>query len=206
MAAPQAEELDQKPATGSIAAQHRQAAATLPFADRQDFDGARRGFLGALEPGVVHSDGRVVWDNDAYGFLDGEAPPTVHPSLWRQSGRSAVQGLFEVVPGIYQIRGLDLSNMTMVEGEGASWSSARWSRRRRRRPRSGSTGSNPETGRSPGCSTPTATPTTSTASSPRRRSSPACSPLSTNRTRTSPSSRPEPVQHGSGRMPWCAPW
>src|SRR3954469_10970027 len=78
MAAPQVEELDQKPATESIAAQHRQAAATLPFADRQDFEDARRGFIGALDPGGVHSDGRVVWDNDAYGFLDDEAPPTVH--------------------------------------------------------------------------------------------------------------------------------
>jgi alkyl sulfatase BDS1-like metallo-beta-lactamase superfamily hydrolase len=40
-----------------------------------------------------------VWDNDSYGFLTGDAPPTVHPSLWRQSSLSAIQGLFEVVPG-----------------------------------------------------------------------------------------------------------
>ncbi|MBB3086301.1 alkyl/aryl-sulfatase [Geodermatophilus sabuli] len=107
----------QKPATGPIVAQHEQVLATLPFEDRQDFEDARRGFVAALEPGVVRSDGRVVWDNDSYGFLTGEAPPTVNPSLWRQSALSAVQGLFEVVPGIYQVRGLDLSNMTIVEGE-----------------------------------------------------------------------------------------
>jgi alkyl sulfatase BDS1-like metallo-beta-lactamase superfamily hydrolase len=106
-----------KPATASVVAQHAEVTATLPFADRQDFEDARRGFVAALEPGVVRSEGRVVWDNDSYGFLTGEAPPTVNPSLWRQSCLSAIQGLFEVAPGIYQVRGLDLSNLTVVEGE-----------------------------------------------------------------------------------------
>ena len=63
------------------------------------------------------ADGRVVWDNDAYSFLDGPAPATVHPSLWRQSSLAAKQGLYEVVPGIYQVRGLDISNVTFVEGD-----------------------------------------------------------------------------------------
>jgi alkyl sulfatase BDS1-like metallo-beta-lactamase superfamily hydrolase len=58
-----------------------------------------------------------VWDNDAYAFLDGDAPTSVHPSLWRQSRLCAKQGLYEVVPGIYQVRGLDLSNITFVEGD-----------------------------------------------------------------------------------------
>ncbi|MET9314104.1 alkyl sulfatase dimerization domain-containing protein [Kribbella sp. NPDC003505] len=58
-----------------------------------------------------------MWDNDSYAFLDGDAPDTVHPSLWRQSQLVARQGLFEVVDGIYQARGLDLSNVTFVEGE-----------------------------------------------------------------------------------------
>ncbi len=59
----------------------------------------------------------MVWDNDSYGFLEGDAPETVNPSLWRQSRLAAIHGLFEVVPGIYQARGLDLSNVTFVEGE-----------------------------------------------------------------------------------------
>ncbi|WP_370586109.1 alkyl/aryl-sulfatase [Tessaracoccus sp. MC1679] len=62
-------------------------------------------------------DGRVVWDIDSYGFLKAEAPLTVNPSLWRQSNLLIEQGLFEVVPGIYQVRGLDLSVMTVVEGD-----------------------------------------------------------------------------------------
>jgi alkyl sulfatase BDS1-like metallo-beta-lactamase superfamily hydrolase len=89
-------------------------------ANRADADmtAARRGFIGALDPGVVRAaDGTVVWDNDAYAFLDGECADTANPSLWRQSQMVAQQGLYEVVPGIYQVRGLDLSNMTLVEGD-----------------------------------------------------------------------------------------
>ncbi|MFJ6578715.1 alkyl/aryl-sulfatase [Streptomyces sp. NPDC091368] len=89
-----------------------------PFDDTTDFADADRGFLGALVPGVVTAeDGRVVWDNDAYAFLDGDCPDTVHPSLWRQGQLCARQGLYEVTAGVFQVRGLDLSNMTLVEGE-----------------------------------------------------------------------------------------
>ncbi|GHI90389.1 alkyl/aryl-sulfatase [Streptomyces xanthophaeus] len=90
----------------------------LPFEDTTDFDNADRGFIGALIPGVVESaDGRVVWDNDAYDFLKGQCPDTANPSLWRQAQLALKQGLYEVTEGIYQVRGLDLSNMTLVEGE-----------------------------------------------------------------------------------------
>jgi len=106
------------PASDAISAQHRALSATLPFADRQDFEDARHGFIAALEPGVVRAaDGRVVWDNDSYAFLEGDAPDTVNPSLWRQSQLNAIQGLFEVVPGLYQVRGLDLSVISFIEGE-----------------------------------------------------------------------------------------
>ncbi|GAA0925580.1 alkyl/aryl-sulfatase [Nonomuraea longicatena] len=92
--------------------------ADLPFHDRADFDDAERGFIAALTPAVIEAaDGKVVWDNDAYAFLDADCPATAHPSLWRQAQLCAKQGLFEVTDGIYQVRGLDLSNMTLVEGE-----------------------------------------------------------------------------------------
>ncbi|MFF7775923.1 alkyl/aryl-sulfatase [Streptomyces tanashiensis] len=92
---------------------------SLPsFEDTTDFGNADRGFLGALVPGVVRAeDGRVIWDNDAYAFLKGDCPDTAHPSLWRQGQLAARQGLYEVTEGIHQVRGLDLSNMTLVEGE-----------------------------------------------------------------------------------------
>jgi len=90
----------------------------LNFADRTDFDDADRGFIAALTPGVITApDGRVVFDIDAYKFLDGECPETVNPSLWRQSQLCAKQGLYKVAEGIYQVRALDLSNITFVEGD-----------------------------------------------------------------------------------------
>ena len=94
--------------------------ALLPFDDRSDFDDARRGQLAPPSDGVVRgTDGRVVWDLDAYAFLlDEDCPATANPSLWRQAQLNAIAGLFEVVPGVYQVRGVDLSNMTLVEGEG----------------------------------------------------------------------------------------
>jgi alkyl sulfatase BDS1-like metallo-beta-lactamase superfamily hydrolase len=107
-----------KPPTTAIAAAHAEHLKSLPFEDTADFADADRGFIAALTPCVVKAaDGRVVWDNDAYGFLDGDAPTSVHPSLWRQSRLAAKQGLYEVVDGIYQVRGLDLSNISFIEGD-----------------------------------------------------------------------------------------
>lgn len=88
------------------------------YGDRQDFVDAERGLLASLDSAVIRNDGgEVVWDNDSYAFLAGHPPDSVHPSLWRQSSLVAKQGLFEVVAGIYQVRGLDLSNVTFVEGD-----------------------------------------------------------------------------------------
>ncbi|TLH49394.1 alkyl/aryl-sulfatase [Mycolicibacterium aubagnense] len=110
--------MEQKPPTAAIAAANRAHIHSLPFGDTRDFDDADRGFIAALEPCVVTAaDGRVVWDNDSYSFLGGDAPDSVHPSLWRQSQLCAKQGLYEVVPGIYQVRGLDLSNISFIEGD-----------------------------------------------------------------------------------------
>ncbi|MFE7368633.1 alkyl/aryl-sulfatase [Streptomyces anulatus] len=106
-----------KPAQPFIARQQSELRRLLPFSDTQDFEDAARGLIARREPNAVTAaDGRVVWDNDAYAFLEGDAPDTVNPSLWRQSRLVAQQGLFEVVEGVYQVRGLDLSNVTFVEG------------------------------------------------------------------------------------------
>lgn len=106
-----------KPAQPYIAAQQAQLRQQLPLDDTQDFADAKRGLIGRRAPNAVTAaDGKVVWDNDTYSFLEGEAPDTVNPSLWRQSQLVAEQGLFEVVDGVYQVRGLDLSNVTFVEG------------------------------------------------------------------------------------------
>jgi alkyl sulfatase BDS1-like metallo-beta-lactamase superfamily hydrolase len=106
-----------KPASPTIVAQNSALLQTLPFWDTQDFDDATRGLVARREPSAITADdGRVVWDNDTYAFLQGDAPDTVNPSLWRQSQLVAEQGLFEVTAGIYQARGFDLSNVTFIEG------------------------------------------------------------------------------------------
>jgi alkyl sulfatase BDS1-like metallo-beta-lactamase superfamily hydrolase len=105
-------------ATREIAAANAAVRMRLPFADTDDFDDARRGWIGSLSDPVIRAtDGRVVWDADAYAFLDADCPDTVNPSLWRQSQLASIHGLFEVADGIYQVRGLDLSIMTIVEGD-----------------------------------------------------------------------------------------
>ena len=108
--------MNHKAPTAAIVSAHQNR--RLPLDDTADFADADRGFIGALTPCVVKAaDGRVVWDNDRYSFLTGDAPPSVHPSLWRQCQLTAKQGLYEVVPGIYQVRGLDLSNISFIEGD-----------------------------------------------------------------------------------------
>lgn len=90
----------------------------LDYDDRTDFENAERGLVDKLDPGIVRdAAGKAVWDLGSYSFLSGERPDTVHPSLWRQAQLLAIAGLFEVTDGIYQVRGLDLSNITFVEGD-----------------------------------------------------------------------------------------
>lgn len=91
----------------------------LPFEDTQDFEDARRGFIATLpEVTLKTPDGRVIWDLGPYRFLDRERPPaTVNPSLWRQARLNLTNGLFRVTDRIYQVRGFDNSNMTIIEGE-----------------------------------------------------------------------------------------
>ena len=110
---------EQNDAEPSVAAANAAVLGELPFANRQDFTDAERGFVGSLPDAVIANDaGRVVWTMTAYDFLKADAaPPTINPSLWRQSQLNCRHGLFEVVPGIYQIRGFDISNMTLIEGK-----------------------------------------------------------------------------------------
>ena len=85
--------------------------------DQQDFEDATRGLMAQLkDPIVKAADGRVVWNTQRYDFVKGDPPSTVNPSLWREQKLNTAAGLFKVVDGIYQIRGYDMANMTLVEG------------------------------------------------------------------------------------------
>jgi len=92
----------------------------LPFSDNTDFTNAHKGFIAAIPTDVIKGEqGNVVWDPQKYAFIkEGDkAPDSVNPSLWRQSQLINISGLFEVTEGVYQIRNLDLSNMTIIEGK-----------------------------------------------------------------------------------------
>ncbi|MEV5072154.1 MBL fold metallo-hydrolase [Microbacterium sp. LMI12-1-1.1] len=110
--------MQQREPEASIREAQAKALASLPFDDVDDFAAAERGFLGTLEDPKIRNDkGDVVWDASTFDFVQGDAPDSVHPSLWRQSKLVAKHGLFEVVPGVYQLRGLDLSVMSVIEGD-----------------------------------------------------------------------------------------
>lgn len=107
------------PASDMTRRAHETARDALPHDDRQDFEDARRGFIGTLENAeYLNASGRKGWSMAPYAFLqEDKAPPSVHPSLWRQAQLNCEHGLFEVIDRVYQIRGLDLANMTLVEGD-----------------------------------------------------------------------------------------
>ena len=107
-----------KPATPFTEAANQQVREALPFEDTSDFERARRGFIARPSTLLIEGeDGAPVWNMKPYEFIQGEAPGTVNPSLWRQAKLNNINGLFEVVDGIYQVRGFDLSNVTFIRGE-----------------------------------------------------------------------------------------
>lgn len=95
----------------------------LPFENQQDFVDAKRGLIASMDSLVAkNSSGAAVWDMNNYDFMnyqgmDGQAPASVNPSLWRQANLNNIHGLFKVSEGIYQLRGFDLANMTLIEGK-----------------------------------------------------------------------------------------
>ncbi len=96
------------------------AAGALPFSDRRDVEDSERGLVAPLpEDGIIRdASGSPVWDLSAYGWVnEGACPDTVHPSLHRQTQLLSIGGLFEVCEGLYQVRGADLANMDVIEGE-----------------------------------------------------------------------------------------
>ncbi|MBI1250265.1 MAG: MBL fold metallo-hydrolase [Alphaproteobacteria bacterium] len=104
-------------ASDATLAANAQARANLP-ADAEDEDFAARGFIAtASEPRIRTASGQTVWDFSAYDFVQGPAPSTVHPSLWRHMGLLARHGLFQVSDRIYQVRGFDAANMSIIVGD-----------------------------------------------------------------------------------------
>ena len=109
---------DSKEATQFTIDANEQVYALLDFDDERELENAQAGLIAApksLE--IVTEDGKVAWSQDAYAFLDKDAPNTANPSLWRNTQLNHVYGLFEVMDGIYQVRGYDMSNITFIKGD-----------------------------------------------------------------------------------------
>ncbi len=106
---------DAEPATKAANAA---MAAPLPFSDTRDFEAAKRGLIAPVPDGMVRTaSGTTLWNLGEYAFIDGElAPNTVNPSLWRMARLNMANGLFKVTERLYQLRGFDIANMTVIEG------------------------------------------------------------------------------------------
>lgn len=96
----------------------RQANAGLPFSDKRDFEEQAKGLIAPMSEMQIKADaGHVAWDMSQYKFLEGDRDfDTIHPSLTRIARLNNNYGLYEVMPGIYQVRGFDLSDITFVRG------------------------------------------------------------------------------------------
>jgi alkyl sulfatase BDS1-like metallo-beta-lactamase superfamily hydrolase len=107
---------DADPATNAANAA---MAAQLPFADTADFEAAKCGLIATVPEGIVRTGGgTVLWNLGEYAFIDGElAPDTVNPSLWRMARLNLANGLFKVTDRLYQLRGFDIANLTVIEGD-----------------------------------------------------------------------------------------
>jgi alkyl sulfatase BDS1-like metallo-beta-lactamase superfamily hydrolase len=106
----------QRDATDATRAVLEQAARDLPAEDGQDFEFAQRGFIASWpEPMIRQDNGRQAFDLAGNDFIDGAAPDTVHPSLWRQNRVLRAEGLFRLADGLYQVRNFDNSNVTFIE-------------------------------------------------------------------------------------------
>ena len=105
-------------ATAATAELNAAVGVSLPLSDPQDFEDAKRGLIASDEElRVSTAAGKQIWNMPAYAFIDGDAPASVNPSLWRQARLNKIHGLFEVTKGVYQLRGYDLANMSLIEGD-----------------------------------------------------------------------------------------
>uniref|UniRef100_UPI000B4A8DF6 alkyl/aryl-sulfatase n=1 Tax=Novosphingobium sp. B 225 TaxID=1961849 RepID=UPI000B4A8DF6 len=107
-----------KPASAATLAAQQAAASALPGDDGRDADFATRGYIATpADPLIRDAKGKPVWNIAAYDWMKGDAPPSVHPSLWREMKYLAKHGLFKVTDGVWQVRGFDISNMTVIQGQ-----------------------------------------------------------------------------------------
>ncbi len=118
VAGPDSDAQGHTPPTQATARANAKVANVLNLDEIKDFQNAQKGLI-ARDPDlrVTGSQGEIIWDQPAYSFMEGKAPDSVNPSLWRQGRLNNIHGLFKVAEGIYQVRGHDLANMTLIQGQ-----------------------------------------------------------------------------------------
>lgn len=114
----EAQQVERGDATAATRESNNAVAGELPFGNTEDFELAERGLI-ARPPQAIIRDaaGNIVWDIEQFSFETGDAPDTVNPSLWRQAKLNSLYGLYKVSDRIYQVRGYDLSNLSIIEGD-----------------------------------------------------------------------------------------
>lgn len=113
-----ADEAGHVSATPATLAHNAEIAQRLSLGDQTDFEQATRGLIAVPDAlRATTATGEIAWDMPAYDFVTGDAPETVNPSLWRQAKLNGIHGLFEVTDGIYQLRGFDLANLTLIDSD-----------------------------------------------------------------------------------------
>lgn len=106
-----------KPASPATVATQAAARAALPKDDGKDAAFASQGFIATrADPIIRNKDGKPVWNLAAYDWMKGDVPATVNPALWRHVSILRKNGLFKLAEGVWQVRGFDLSNMTVIGG------------------------------------------------------------------------------------------
>lgn len=108
---------EKKEATELTKQTNDQVYALLDFDDKREFENASKGLISAPDSlEIKNADGKVIWSQDAFAFLEEDSPDTANPSLWRDAQLNHIYGLFEVIDGIYQVRGYDMTNITFIKG------------------------------------------------------------------------------------------
>ncbi len=106
------------PPSESTRAAQTQVAKALSLTNRRDFEQAARGLVArASSLKITGEKGDIAWNQDAYDFVEGDAPASVNPSLWRQAKLNGQHGLYKVADGIHQLRGFDLANLTLIDSD-----------------------------------------------------------------------------------------
>ena len=109
---------ESKPATQYTIDANQEVYALLDFEDTAEFENATKGQIASPDTlDIYDENGKLVWSQTVYAFLDQDAPDTANPSLWRDTQLNHIYGLFEVTDGIYQVRGYDMSNVTFIKGD-----------------------------------------------------------------------------------------